>query len=607
MSERDRSTVYRLGDGRTSRPIRGLLRLVERSLGLDQLSRVYERLPVCASTHDFLEAALNDLRVGVAVDNADTDRIPESGPTLVASNHPFGGIEGMALPHLLMSIRPDVKVLANYVLGRMPEFDDLFILVDPFGGRDAAARSLSGMRQALEWLDAGGLLLVFPAGEVAHLNLRERRVADPPWNPVLGRLARRSAATVVPTFIAGRNGWPFQMLGLIHPGLRTLMLPRQLLAVRGTTLDVRFGSPIRAQEIDSDADDRSVTSWLRSRSEILAERSSSILARHDPVQPRKTPSRAEPVVGAVPPDELEKEIRHLPQNQLLVENGNQLVLEAGADQIPKVLREIGRLRELSFREVGEGTGREIDLDEFDHSYRHLFIWNRDAREVVGAYRMGLSDLVLGERGIGGLYTSTLFRFSPKLFDEMGPALEMGRSFIRAEYQRSFAGLMLLWKGIGQYVMRHPRYTVLFGPVSISADYRAASQQLIASFLSQNNLVHDGSHWVRPRSPYRPRRSPVVRHAISDLSSVEEVSRYVAEIEADGRGVPILLKQYLKLGGRLLGFNVDPDFSNVLDVLIMVDLKQTEPRILARYMGEKGAEEFLRGASGDEVGGLSEAG
>jgi putative hemolysin len=291
---------------------------------------------------------------------------------------------------------------------------------------------------------------------------------------------------------------------------------------------------------------------------------------------------------------LAAEVERLPAENLLVDAGNEAVYVATAREIPNLLCEIGRQREITFREVGEGTGRESDLDEFDWTYRHLFVWSRENREVIGAYRLGLTDSILRARGLDGLYTSTLFAFKPRLFEAMGPAIETGRSFIRSEYQRSYAGLMLLWKGIGQFVLRHPAHATLFGPVSISADYRSASQRLIVSFLEQNKYAHEWSRWVRPRTSTRPGRVDGYALSPDQLRDLDDVSSFIAEIEADHKGVPILLKQYLKLGGRLLGFNVDPEFANVLDVLIMVDLRRTERKILGRYMGREGAARFLSG-------------
>jgi len=310
------------------------------------------------------------------------------------------------------------------------------------------------------------------------------------------------------------------------------------------------------------------------------------------MQPRRTPSASATLIEPVDRALLDAEVAALPPKDLLAGSGSQEAWIIDGDSSPALLREIGRLRELTFRDAGEGTGRELDLDHFDKKYQHLFIWHREDREVVGAYRIGCTDTLLAEHSLEGLYTSTLFRDHTKLFEAMGTALEMGRSFIQPRYQKSFAGLLLLWKGIGRFVVQNPKCTTLFGPVSISADYRSSSQQLMAAFLKQNTYHHPWSKWVHPRSPFKGRPSRVIRRGVGDLRDLEEVSRFIAEIEADHKGMPILLRQYLKLGGRLLGFNVDPDFSDVLDVLVMVDLRKTPIKTLARYMGRDGAAAFL---------------
>lgn len=585
-----RSSVFRL-DVKSSGPVRQQLLdfvvpIIERISGLAGLRRLYERAPAGGTPDDLLGAVLEDLEVDVTVDEPGLRGIPVTGPVVVVANHPFGAVEGMILGHLLMSRRRDVKILANYFLGRIPELRDLFLPIDPFGSPAAVRTNLTALRRAHRWLDGGGMLATFPAGEVAHLDLRRRRVEDPPWLPSVAHLVRHSRSTVVPIFFPGRNSPLFQLLGLIHTRLRTALLGRELLRRRGATIEVRIGSPIPYRQLASYADEELVA-YLRSRTYILGDRPA---VAGLPVQPRVTPGSVQPVVCAVPAETLAEEVERLPADRFLVEAGDEAVYVSRAPQIPNLLREIGRQREITFRDVGEGTGREIDLDEFDADYHHLFIWNRAKRELVGAYRLGLTDELLGS-GNRGLYTSTLFSFKPRLFEAMGPAIEMGRSFIRPEYQKSYAELVLLWKGIGRFVVRNPRYATLFGPVSISASYRSASQRLIVSFLEQNRFAHDWSRWVRARTPVRPDRAVRCRLSPSQLEDLDDVSRFIAEIEADHKGVPILLKQYLRLGGQLLGFNVDPDFSNVLDVLVMVDLRRTPSKILNRYMGRDGASRF----------------
>lgn len=260
-------------------------------------------------------------------------------------------------------------------------------------------------------------------------------------------------------------------------------------------------------------------------------------------------------------------------------------------QIPNTLREIGRLREVAFRQAGEGAGRSLDLDRFDSHYQHLWIWNTQSHEVVGAYRMVGTDSLRARRD---LYTSTLFRFRAGLLEKVYPALELGRSFVRPEYQKSSVALVLLWKGIGQYVARNPRYRVLFGPVSISREYNPASRDLMVSFLESRCGNQDLATLVEPRRKLRTHhlRSCDTRILGSLLTDVDELSEVVADVESDGKGVPVLVRQYLKVGGQMLAFNVDVDFSDVVDGLVMVDLCRLTRPLLDRYLGKSDAESFL---------------
>jgi putative hemolysin len=572
--------IFSLGAGKTA----------DRLLGLAGLQRIYDARPANPDAAEFCDWALEFMRIDVEVSAPEAERIPRDGPLVVVANHPFGGIEGLILGHLLLRRRPDAKVMANYLLGRITELRDLFLLVDPFEGPGAERRNLSSMRRAIAWLEGGGALGVFPAGEVAHFDPRTRRVEDPPWSPAIARIARRVGCPVIPVHFEGRNRGLFQALGMIHPRLRTALLPREMLARQGSSVQVQIGSPIPPRRLAGFADEHETILYLRGRTSILAERTLAESGA-EPVQPRVTPAHVRPVIDEVATDLLESDLAAMSSDCLLTDGKDQVVYCAEAERLPNVLREIGRLREVSFRAVGEGTGRELDLDLFDEHYLHLFIWSRVDRKIVGAYRLGPTDRLVSAAGSAGLYTSTLFDYRPDLFEEMGPALEMGRSFIRPEYQKNYAGLMLLWKGIGSFVVRNQQYTTLFGPVSISADYKSASQRLIVAFLQQNRFAHDWSARVRPREPHRPDRKTSRRLQPLQLKNLDDVSTFISEIEADNKGVPVLLKQYLKLGGRLLGFNVDPDFANVLDVLIMVDLRHTSPKILRRYLGREGTDAF----------------
>ena len=308
---------------------------------------------------------------------------------------------------------------------------------------------------------------------------------------------------------------------------------------------------------------------------------------------RLSSQRHEPLATAAPPHLLAEEVERLPENRCLAQNGDLAVYLGMASEMPRLLREVGRLREVTFRKAGEGTGKSLDLDRFDNYYWHLLLWNKTRRELVGAYRAGNTSEILAERGISGLYTSTLFRYDERIFQKLGPALELGRSFVRPEYQRQYAPLLLLWKGIAGLIAMRPEIPVLFGAVSISNEYSKASREIIYRFFQARMQDDELAGLIEPRQPFRPawlrqwdRRS--MCHALRDL---DELSQPITDVEADGKGLPILLRQYAKIGGKLLGFNVDRKFSNVLDGLVVVDLRQTDPAVLERYMGRDAAARF----------------
>jgi putative hemolysin len=247
-----------------------------------------------------------------------------------------------------------------------------------------------------------------------------------------------------------------------------------------------------------------------------------------------------------------------------------------------VLPEIARLRELTFRAVGEGTGRAHDLDRFDAHYLHLFVWDRERREVAGAYRLCPTD-GLGPRGVDGLYTRTLFDYDQALLDGLGPSLELGRSFVAPQYQRDYSPLLLLWKGIGRFVAHAPRYRRLFGAVSISDRYSSTTRELLAAFLSTNRQDAVLARLVRSRHPL-PNPSARQPETARGVATAEDLSAAVKRLEGDGKDIPVLLRQYLRLNARLLGFSVDPTFGDALDGLLVVDLTEVDPALLGRYMG-----------------------
>jgi putative hemolysin len=434
---------------------------------------------------------------------------------------------------------------------------------------------------------------MFPAGVVSHWQMPAAEIADPAWNDTAVRLLRRTGAVALPVYFCGQNGVGFQLAGLIHPRLRSAFLLQEFLQQKNKTVEVRVGSGIPAEAVAAVGGDGEAVEYLRWRTYLLARRNKPEASWPKALRSRFAFKMQEPVAAALPANLLTEEIERLPEDRRLAESGDMAVYVGTAREIPKLLQEVGRLRESTFRRTGEGTGKSRDLDSFDDYYWHILLWHKTKRELVGAYRAGHTADILAEHGIRGLYTSTLFRYDERVFQKLGPALELGRSFVRIEYQRQYAPLLLLWKGIAGLVARRPQTPVLFGAVSISNDYNRASREMIYRFFEARIGEDALAGLIKPRRPFRPgllRRWDCrgMLHALRDLN---ELSQPITDVEADGKGLPILLRQYAKVGGKLVGFNVDRNFSNVLDGLAVVDLRETDPAVLERYMGREGAVRF----------------
>ncbi len=560
-----------------------LANAVNHFLQIDQLEALYAR---AAAEQGFVRRLLEDLEVRINVAPSDMEKIPATGAVVALSNHPFGILDGVMLADLLTRARPDVRILTNQLLGALPELAPLCFFIDPFDRPESRVANGRALKQAISHLRSGGLLLMFPAGEVSHFDLKKRAICDPEWNRTAARLIRISRAKSLPILINGANGIPFQMLGMVHPRLRTAALPAEMLNKRGKSVEIRIGGTIDPARIEAIPDDAEATKYLRLRVELLARRGLSAVGHASP--------EALAVAEAIPAERLASEIAALPAECLLAETREFAVYIAGAARIPLALEEMGRLREVTFRAAGEGTGEPVDLDRFDAHYLHLFLWNKGKSEIVGAYRLGDVPALVARFGLKGLYTESLFKFNARFVRQLGPALELGRSFIRPEYQRQFAPLLLLWKGIGTWVARHPRYSMLIGAVSVSNQYSPASRELIARYFEKQGASEEWRGAVKARRPLRGNLVQKWETAAlcSLLPDVEDLSAPIADLEPDGKGIPILVKQYVKLGGKLLAFSVDPQFGNTLDGFVMVDLTRTSPEILGRYMGKDEAAAFL---------------
>jgi len=579
--------------------------LIDKALKLDTLSRDYDVVTQparsgqkAAEAFDFSLATIEHYGISVQVSDTDLAKIPQTGPVLAVCNHPFGGIEGLILLNLLRQARPDVKLMANYLLGLIPEMRKHCVFVNPFGSSQAIRENLRGMKDALAHLKAGHLMGVFPAGEVSALRWGSRgKVKDPDWSVHVAALARKSGATVVPIHIKGANSTLFQLAGLVHPLLRTMLLPREFLNKKQRTVRIHIGSPVTPASLNDLNSDQKAIQQLRLRSDLLPYRLRQTAQQRRQgmlsTRLRRGQNPSQVIVAPTPPLEIAKELSALPKERLLVSDKNFRVYAGKAQELPSTLREIGRLREITFRQVGEGSGKAIDLDRFDTQYHHLVLWDSKEQKIAGAYRIGRYQELLPTHGPDGLYLQTLFKLDPNLLNAHGQeTIEMGRSFVCPEYQRGYAPLLNLWKGICTFAYQTgDRY--LIGPVSISNDYAKLSKALMVRYLTRPEHRGAWSRFARPRMGFAMRRygRVGVTRLARQCASIQDLSQLIADLEPDGKGVPILIRQYLSWQAKFLAFNVDPEFNFCLDGLIVVDLPMAPDRMINRYMGKDEAENY----------------
>ncbi len=562
--------------------------LADYALGFRALTRRYHQLPAAATAQHFVTLALSELGVTAKFSHEELAEIPAQGGCLLIANHPHGGLDGLLLMNILLQRRTDVRFMANHFLAKFDELGPLFLKVNPFGGSAATRFNSSAAREALAWLRSGGLLVVFPGGEVSSFDWRERKILDPDWDMGVARLAAQTQVPVVPCHLGGRNSLTFQAAGLVHSRLRTALLAREMLNARDRQVAVRFGMPIPYEVLATLQNRQQVTRYLRTKTYLLAERLNPrfVLGRAG------SPKRPEELLAeAIPADVLTAEIASLPRAQQILVSGQFEVWYAQSAQIPWLLQEIGRLREISFREVGEGTGKRSDIDLYDSYYSQLFVWDNAKHCIVGGYRLAHADEILRQYGLKGLYVQSLFKLAPQLQTGLEHAIEVGRSFVAPAYQRSYSALMLLWKGVSIYMAQRPHYNVLFGPLSISNDYHPISQQILVRFLKHHKFEKIRASLVKPRRPFRPKAHEAAALVDLDSGDLRLVADLLGAVEPGDRGVPVLLRQYLKLGGQILGFNIDSDFGNSIDCLLWVDMRRTELPLLRKFMGNELAEQF----------------
>lgn len=543
--------------------------------GLNRLERFYNEIKV-APGEDFIAALFAHLDLKLEVDPADIERVPKEGGVAIVANHPYGAIDGLAMLHVLRDRRPDLKVMANFMLQQLEPLKERFIGVNPFETL-ATRSSFQGMRQAHQHLSDGGALGVFPAGEVSSYRNDVDAVADPRWKTPVIKLIRHAGVPVVPLWFDGANSLVFQILGMVHPSLRTLQLPREMLRMHGRSVRLRIGNPLTEKELAQFSSMDDLARYLRAKTYSIG---SGVTVRREHFRPLFFPRKPKPVVDAVPVEQMEAELAKLDDRKLNTQGEFDLYL-APSSRIPAILREIGRLREVTFRAVDEGTNKAIDLDEFDLYYDHLFLWDREKRRLAGAYRVGDGRMIMDRYGKKGFYLNTLFKLGRAMRGVLASSYELGRSFIVADYQRHRLPLYMLWRGLLLHVIAHPDHRYLIGPVSISGAYSTFSRRLIMEFVQQHHFDEQLAPYVKPRNRFHIGLDKTDGSALLEASGedIKKLDQMISYIETSGSTVPVLLKRYLSLNAKIVGFNRDPHFNDALDGLVVLDLAQVPPAVI----------------------------
>nr|WP_317631930.1 lysophospholipid acyltransferase family protein [uncultured Flavobacterium sp.] len=566
---------------------------------ISKLNRIYEKT-YATDPNVFLKNLVEELGVKYEIPSEDLKRLPKNGPYITISNHPLGGLDGIILMKILLEHDPEFKVIANFLLQQIEPLKPIIMPVNPFDDRKDLKSSVLGLKETLRHLSDGKPLGIFPAGEVSTIE-RDNIMVDKAWEATAIKIIQKANVPVVPIYFHAKNSKLFYWLSKLNPLLRTLKLPSELLTQKGKVIKIRIGKPISITEQEEHKDSiENFTEFLRKKTYILSnsydnEDEKTLLGSKTLEKLTKT---AEPkpkqIVHAANQDKILEELAKLRENlseYRLLQSKNYEVFFVSADKIPNILHEIGRLREITFREIGEGTNESIDLDKFDKYYYHMFLWDDDAKRIAGAYRMGLGSEIFSKYGIDGFYMQELFKFEPELHKMMSESIEMGRAFIISDYQQKPMPLFLLWKGIVHTTLRHPEHKYLIGGVSISNQFSDFSKSLMIEFMKSHYYDPYIAQYVRPKMEYKVKlkdedKDFVFNATEADLNKFDKI---IDEVEPGNLRLPVLIKKYIKQNARVIAFNVDPLFNNSVDGLMYIRIADLPESTVKPVMEEFQAE------------------
>ena len=568
-------------------PGRLLAKTAYKALELEKVNRIHEKC--CAvSGPDFSGDVLEEVGVRFEIDPEQLDYIPLEGGFITVSNHHYGSLDGMILSTVFGTARPDYKILTTFLLSMIPALKDSFIPVDNFS--TGGARSITGIRLALEHIAGGHPLGLFPAGEVATWQKGKNRssvgnkpvVEDIPWADNIIKLIRKSGFPVIPVYFEGGNSRSFHLLGKIHPRLRTARLIHEVFNKPGTTIQVRIGRPILPSETQS--------LDLQAFGKLLRNRCYALEAQCIPAPETDFRAKHAPLTKPVPAELVQSELAGL-ENRKLFTSGDYCAYLLSSSEAPSTMTELYRLREETFRAIGEGTGQAEDTDPFDAYYRQMVLWHIPNGEIVGAYRLGFGPEIMKEHGgLPGFYSAGLFQYGDQAEPLMARSMELGRSFIVQKYQREIQPLRLLLTGLGVSVLQSPELEYYSGPVSITNDIPHFYKSLIVNYIGKNFPMPEAGRIAQPTHPFEPDFLSVNPDDLSIApGNVDALDRALVAMSDGKYRLPVLVRKYFSCGAKLVCFNVDPNFSDCLDGLIVLryrDFPKNSLRAIVRGLPDE---------------------
>ncbi|MFB0938197.1 MAG: lysophospholipid acyltransferase family protein [Urechidicola sp.] len=575
--------------------------LLMKLLRISRLNKIYNRHKTKEGIH-FLDSILSEFEIEFDVPKEDLDRIPKTGPFITISNHPLGGIDGILLLKLVLEKRGDYTTLGNFLMDRIKPLNPYILGVNPFETRKEVKSSVGGLKNALRHLRNGYPLGLFPAGEVST-HREGKLLVDKPWDPGAVRLIKKAEVPIIPIYFHAKNSRLFYALSKISDTFRTAKLPSELFSQKRRVIKVRIGKPILVKDQNQYENIDEFHQFIRKKTYMLAnpfeKQSKYIFQAASALKFPKEPKKIDLQRNV---DKMIKEVEFLrKKGDRLMESKNYEVFLAAAEIIPNILHEIGRLREITFREVGEGTNKSIDLDDFDQHYHHLFLWDSLNNKMVGAYRMGLGNAIYKKYGIKGFYVQTLFKFEPEMFTMMSETIDIGRAFIVKEYQQKPMPLFFLWKGIVHVTLRHPEHKYLTGGVSISNQFSNFSKSLMIEFMKSHYYDPYIAQYIHPKKEYKVKLKDTDREFVFDATQADlnKFDRVIDELEPGNLRMPVLIKKYIKQNAKLVAFNVDPKFNNAIDGLIFLKISDIPESTVRPVMEEFQAELEQKAAAAEE--------